>query len=258
MEEKIAKSLTEIEAEHHVKVIYACEAGSRAWGVASAESDYDVRFIYLHPVSWYLSIEQKRDVIEMPIDHKLDIVGWDLKKALLLLKKSNPPLLEWLQSSIVYTEHSSVVNDLRVLAQKTFSEKSCLFHYLNMAKRNAKRGFDEKIIKVKQLLNVVKPLLACKWIEKNHSMSPNEIQVLLDGTVKDSRLYSEIEKLVSDKQNRIQQVGIHHVDGLLQYIFEEIERLSEYVKTVENRKDLYDQIDTYFLSVLKQIWGNKW
>ena len=78
MKNPIINRLQELEAENNVKILYACESGSRAWGFPSATSDYDVRFIYLRPVEWYLSIEQKRDVIEYPVENDLDISGWDL------------------------------------------------------------------------------------------------------------------------------------------------------------------------------------
>src|SRR5476649_739605 len=95
MRARVLDELERIERERNVSVLYACESGSRAWGFASTDSDYDVRFIYLRAPEWYLSVEQKRDVIEEPISGDLDISGWDLRKALGLLRKSNPPLLEW-------------------------------------------------------------------------------------------------------------------------------------------------------------------
>ena len=104
MKEIILAQLNEIEKNHDVVILYACESGSRAWGFPSADSDYDVRFIYLRPVKWYLSVEEKRDVIEVPINEQLDINGWDLRKALQLFRKSNPPLMEGLGSPIVYLE----------------------------------------------------------------------------------------------------------------------------------------------------------
>jgi uncharacterized protein len=107
--DEIQACLSDIEKTHQVKIIYSCESGSRAWGFPSADSDYDVRFLYLHPVDWYLSIEDKRDVIEVPIKNKLDITGWDLRKALQLFRKSNPPLLEWLGSPIVYWERYDII-----------------------------------------------------------------------------------------------------------------------------------------------------
>jgi predicted nucleotidyltransferase len=92
--DRIRTELDRIEEEESVRVLYACESGSRAWGFESEDSDYDVRFIYLRPADWYLTIQKKRDVIEKPIDEDLDISGWDLPKALELFRRSNPPLLE--------------------------------------------------------------------------------------------------------------------------------------------------------------------
>lgn len=96
-----------------VKILYAVESGSRGWGFESKDSDYDVRFIYAHPLDWYLSIENKRDVIEYPISNSLDISGWDIKKALKIFKSANPPLYEWLTSPIVYLEKGEFANKLR-------------------------------------------------------------------------------------------------------------------------------------------------
>lgn len=97
----ISTRLTAMTSEENIRILYACESGSRAWGFPSADSDYDVRFIYAHPVEWYLSIQTRRDVIERPLDNLIDLSGWDVRKAMVLLRKSNPPLLEWLQSPIV-------------------------------------------------------------------------------------------------------------------------------------------------------------
>src|SRR5947209_3872560 len=115
MKDKIIAKLYEIEKEQSVKILYAVESGSRAWGFASKDSDYDIRFIYVHPIDWYISIEEKRDVIEYPVKDLLDFSGWDIRKALQLYKKSNPPLYEWLVSPIVYLEHGNFAQQLRDL-----------------------------------------------------------------------------------------------------------------------------------------------
>jgi len=108
----ILERLAAIEHTELVHILYACESGSRAWGFASPDSDYDVRFIYVRPRDWYLSIdlERRRDVIERPIEGVLDINGWDLRKALQLMRKSNPPLFEWLHSPLVYRAQAEFRN----------------------------------------------------------------------------------------------------------------------------------------------------
>ena len=95
--QRVRDALAQVEAERKVRVLFACESGSRAWGFASRDSDYDVRFLYVHRRDWYLSVEDRRDVIEQPIANDLDMSGWELRKALRLLRKSNPPLHEWLK-----------------------------------------------------------------------------------------------------------------------------------------------------------------
>ena len=88
MRQEILQRLSDIEAKYDVKILLAVESGSRAWGFESKDSDYDVRFIYVHRKDWYLSLIEGRDVIEeLDPDGVLDLAGWDLKKALLLMGK---------------------------------------------------------------------------------------------------------------------------------------------------------------------------
>ncbi len=141
----ITEQLDRLEREEQIRILYACESGSRAWGFPSQDSDYDVRFLYIRRPEWYLSIFDKRDVIERPISEKLDIGGWDLRKALNLYRKSNPPLLEWLQSPIRYSEKYGVAEQLRGIASLAFSPKSCVYHYFHMARGNY-RGWSRSTI----------------------------------------------------------------------------------------------------------------
>jgi len=104
MTETILQKLLELEQAENIKILYACESGSRAWGFASPDSDFDVRFIYARKVNDYLTITDLPDNVGLPVNEVLDIDGWDLKKALRLFLKSNSTLYEWLQSPIVYKE----------------------------------------------------------------------------------------------------------------------------------------------------------
>ena len=106
MQETILVELKTLEAKECVQILFAIESGSRAWGFPSPDSDYDVRFVYARPADWYLSITPGRDVIELPIEELLDINGWDIRKALGLLLKPNPVLLEWLSSPLRYHLHA--------------------------------------------------------------------------------------------------------------------------------------------------------
>lgn len=113
--EQIEIDLKRLEKEKDIKILYAVESGSRAWGFASTDSDWDVRFIYVHRPEWYLSIEDKRDNMEVMLPNDLDFAGWELRKTLKLFRKSNPPLLEWLRSPLIYLEQFSTANQMREL-----------------------------------------------------------------------------------------------------------------------------------------------
>lgn len=162
--ELIIARLREIEEKEQVRILYAVESGSRGWGFESKDSDYDVRFIYAHPLDWYLSIEEKSDVIDYSISDSLDISGWDIKKALKLFKNSNPPLYEWLVSPIIYMEEGDFVQRLRDLMSRFYSPMAALNHYLHMAQRNYKSYFSGLKVKVKKYFYVLRPIFACMWI----------------------------------------------------------------------------------------------
>ncbi len=104
MNADIPVALAEIERKYGVRILFAAESGSRAWGFASPDSDFDVRFLYAPPPSWYFSVFPPRNVIEENLPRDLDVVGWELRKALQLFAKGNAPLCEWLDSPVVYAE----------------------------------------------------------------------------------------------------------------------------------------------------------
>ncbi|MDP7412449.1 MAG: nucleotidyltransferase domain-containing protein [SAR202 cluster bacterium] len=200
MEATINTWLADIEAEEDVTIVYACESGSRAWGFPSADSDYDVRFIYLHRIEWYLSISAGRDVIERPISGLLDVNGWDLKKALQLYRKSNPVLFEWLNSPIVYRDTHSVAEKLRDLSSDYYSSTAGAYHYLQMAQGNAKDLVRGGGVRIKKYFYVLRPLLAVNWIKQGRGVVPTEFDALVDRIVTSSTLRFEIEKPVAAKR----------------------------------------------------------
>ena len=110
MKEVIQNKLKEIELQKGVEILYAVESGSRAWGFASPDSDYDIRFIYKHDLDYYLSLWEQTDVIEFMTEDDLDGSGWNLRKTLKLLAKSNASLLEWIYSPVVYYENEAFMN----------------------------------------------------------------------------------------------------------------------------------------------------
>jgi predicted nucleotidyltransferase len=226
MHERIAAVLDEIEEREEVTIFYACESGSRAWGFASQDSDYDVRFLYVHSRDWYLSIEPGRDVIERPLEDVLDVSGWDLRKALGLLRKSNPPLLEWLQSPVVYRQRPELLSLITEVMPQYYAPRSCLYHYLHMARNNHREYLKGELVRVKKYLYVLRPVLACLWIERDLGLVPVRFSDLVDGVVDAPRLREAIEGLVRRKEAGLEQDYGPKIGIISQFLDEEITRLT--------------------------------
>lgn len=256
-QQHILAELKRIEKEEGVRILYACESGSRAWGFPSKDSDYDVRFIYMRPVDWYLSIYEKRDVIERPISDMLDINGWDLKKALNLFRKSNPPLLEWLQSPIPYMENFSIPDQIRRISPLTFSPKSCMHHYLHMAKGNYREYLQGDHVKIKKYFYVLRPILACEWIERNNAMPPIEFQVLVDSLVPaGSPLKIAIQELLARKiagDEMDYEPRIHPINAFLEARIAYYDQMAPAMQVGEGGQER--QLDELFRKALKEVWG---
>ena len=172
MRATVLETLADLERRYDVTVLFACESGSRGWGFASPDSDYDVRFVYVHRLPWYLAVEPGRDVIEQPISGELDVGGWDLRKALQLLRDSNPTLLEWLRSPIVYRQDAAWTDRFRTLAERGFSQVRGYHHYVSMARKNLREHLYADVVRYKKYLYVLRPLLAARWIRDGHGVPP--------------------------------------------------------------------------------------
>ncbi|MCG7408962.1 nucleotidyltransferase domain-containing protein [Paenibacillus sp. ACRRX] len=253
----ILEELARIEKEEQVRILYACESGSRAWGFPSKDSDYDVRFIYIRPLEWYLSIFEQRDVIERPISNMLDVNGWDLKKALKLFRKSNPPLLEWLQSPIRYQENYSIAEQIRCLAPSTFSPRSCMYHYLHMAKGNYREYLQGEQVKIKKYFYVLRPILACEWIEKYNTMPPIEFQVLVEGIVSgNSELRAAIQQLLVRKMAGDEldyEPKIHAINAFLEEKISFYDQVAAKMSASTDNQD--QQLNKLFRSALDEVWA---
>ena len=197
--EEVLRELVAIEKKYGVHILFACESGSRGWGFASPDSDYDVRFIYVEPISWYASVEPGRDVIERPISDVLDISGWELRKALRLLRRSNPALFEWVDSPIIYRQDKPFVARLRVLMAEHFSPRRACHHYRAMAKKNFRGYLQGEEVRLKKYLYVLRPLLAAQWIEKGLGTPPMRFADLAGRMVGDTVLRDEINRLLAIK-----------------------------------------------------------
>jgi predicted nucleotidyltransferase len=253
MESAIQQALDGIESNHNVRILYACESGSRGWGFASEDSDWDVRFIYCHPREWYLSVEEGRDVIELPIDDLLDMNGWDLRKALRLMKKSNPVLLEWLSSPIVYREDGASVSALRALARDFYQPTACLHHYLHMAKGNFREYLQGETVWLKKYFYVLRPVLACLWIERGLGVVPMVFDELAEGVVEEAELKAAIAHLIELKRSAAELENGPRMPAVHEFLVREIARLEAVAAAMPKlpvSADLLDEMDRCFRRVL--------
>lgn len=256
MKTEILANLKRIEQEHNVRILYAVESGSRAWGFASKDSDFDVRFIYIHTVDWYLSIRHRRDVIECPISGDLDISGWDLPKALALFRKSNPPLLEWLSSPIVYLDQYELADRLSELMVTYYSPKRCMLHYLHMARGNFREYLKGNVVRIKKYFYVLRPVLACMWIEKYNTMPPTEFsEVFMDAGLSPS-LMAEIDRLLVRKMNGDEMDMEPKIEAINDFLEQLIEHYSLYVGGMEMTEVDEVVLDGLFREMLAAVWGS--
>jgi len=199
MKNTIQNRLKQLERERGIRILYACESGSRAWGFASPDSDYDVRFIYVHAPEWYLSIHNRDETIELPLEGELDIAGWDLRKALRLFAKSNGALLEWLHSPTVYCENDEIVPVWRSLVPDVVSPKSLAHHYLGQCKRIWLGSLQTDLVRAKHYLYALRSLLSAKWVLECRSVPPVEFARLVEQSKLSPAVIEAIAVLVASK-----------------------------------------------------------
>lgn len=199
---EILSRLRNAEAEHGVRVLFAVESGSRAWGFASPNSDYDVRFVYSREPSWYqaVDLEERRDVIEYPIVDDIDLNGWDVRKALRLFWKSNPTFVEWIQSPITYREEGCFRRDALALLPAIYSAPKGIYHYRSMAKSNYRGHLQEPMVRLKKYFYVIRPLLAARWIHGSGEAAPIEFERLLPLLQDEPEVLTEVRLLLEQKR----------------------------------------------------------
>lgn len=223
--ENIQELLQKIEKQKKIKILYACETGSRAWGFPSPDSDYDVRFIYMHDRDWYLSLSQRKDDIEY-MDGDLDASGWDLKKSLSLLKKSNAALIERFQSPIEYRSQQGFKEEFNSLIANYYSPTAVFFHHYALAKNFWDDIKDTPEYKLKSWFYLVRSLLSCNWITQDKTVLPMHIEGLMKYI--DEKMKTEIRTLIALKKT----VGE-------KFLFQKDEKLNNWIK------NLFTQIEPF-------------
>jgi len=254
IKQEILRRLHAAEREHDVKILLAIESGSRAWGFASPNSDYDVRFIYAHRRDWYLSVdlEDRRDVIEYEIVDDIDLNGWDIRKALKLFWKSNPAFVEWVQSPITYLDRNNFANAIRELMPDVYSPDKGVHHYRSMAKTNYRGYLKRDLVPLKKYFYVLRPLLAVRWLERHGEAAPIEFNKLLT-LIEDSSLLADIHALLERKKVALEKELAPPVQSLNLFIESELVRLEGYRSQLPERAAEMNQLNGLFHRILDEF-----
>ncbi len=246
---EIVEKLSAIEQKENVKILYAVESGSRAWGVESIDSDYDVRFVYVRQKEDYLSLQEKRDVIEWQLDEVLDINGWDLKKTLIQFHRGNATLFEWANSPIVY-KTTDAWKEIYEISKNYFSRKVALYNYYGMANSTYKQYLQGDEVKYKKYIYALRPVLACKFIEENNAIPPVKFEDLLK-QILPKELSDEINQMLIIKAKTDEKDLKPRLPIIHKYIEDEIvkyEQLSKNMK--DDRTNAWDELDELFRNAI--------
>lgn len=249
MQKTILKELDKIERENEVSIILASESGSRAWGFPSRDSDYDVRFIYAHRRNWYLSISKRREVIELPISGDLDINGWDLRKALELMRKSNAPLMEWLISPIQYRAWSPWYERLLALSRQAFLPETACWHYLSMARKKMEAIERGQQVRAKTYMNAIRPTLCCLWIIDRGTQPPMELPRLLAELECDADFVGRVMDLIHRKHGRTEGFEVERSDTIDAYLRSAIAEVEGRIPKNPGRQSV-DTFDHLFRAIV--------
>ena len=246
----ITKYINDVEEKYNVKIIFACESGSRAWGFPSKNSDYDIRFVYIRKEEDYLKLDKDRDVIEYMLDDVIDMNGWDLDKSLKLLHSSNPTLFEWLNSPIIYFKRD-FYDELLKISNDYFDVKKEMGHYISMCENDfISIVKSNKSVKLKRYFYTIRALLAAKWSLEENSVPPVLFEKLVDAKL-DNNLKPIISNLLEIKRNSTESNYIESIKELNDFIEKELFILKEAMKNKDNINKSYDKLNELFLKGVK-------
>ena len=245
----ILNKLTDIAEEKGVHILFACESGSRGWQFPSPDSDYDVRFIYARPLDEYLSIEERDEQIEIPINDELDINGWDIRKVLRLIRKSNTTPFEWLQSPIVYMQQPQFRDELWTLCGQHFDRRSNIHHYLGIVRSALETVVNDNEIKIKKLFYALRSLLAAKWCVVNNCITPMSILPLMN--LMPENLQQMTSGLIVCKSEATEGFVIKIEPELKQYIDREYETCRQASEEIPKVSFDAELLDVFFRKIIK-------
>ncbi len=252
IQDQIIEKLSLIEAEHKIKIPLAVESGSRAWGFASPDSDYDCRFVYVRPKDFYLSVFEQKDTIDYTPDAIFDLSGWDLKKFIEHLVKSNAVMLEWLQSNVIYRKNATVARELWELGKAFFNPVSVSWHYLSMAKNKLEEVSQGETSKIKRYFYIMRPLACVRFIREHGEVPFMEYRKNFEQISVPSVIRDEIDELMAQKEQAKEAQEIARNRLLIDYFQQEVAEAEHWLSGAKFEKNQdYARADQCFRTIIE-------
>ncbi len=256
MTQRIGQHLDAIEKKYKVKILHACETGSRAWGFPSHDSDFDVRFIYMHQKDWYLSLKEGTDTIDLMLDdNETDLSGWDLRKSLRLLLKSNPPLFEKIFSQVVYVKKEPFLSDLQKLSQKYYARIASHYHYFRMSQNHLAEIENKESFRLKKLFYALRAAVACRWIMEKDENPPVYFPAMLQELQTEPGIIAQVFQLIEIKKQKSESYNHGDDHNLIEYIRHMLDITDKNAKQLPGRNGSFDELDIFYKNTLQEIFN---
>lgn len=257
---EIDARLDGLTATEQVRIPWAIESGSRAWGFPSPDSDYDCRFFYLRGEDDYLGLWPPRDVLETPLDKIFDVNGWDLAKALRLLVAGNATVTEWLGSPIVYRGDREFHDRFTEVADAVVRPDRLRRHYLHLGLRQIS-NFETGQVRLKRLFYALRPALSLEWLRRHGTVPPMDLPALLAGCPPPSELGEVIDELL-ERKARTHELGAGPVPGTVDAYLRRELALAEAVPGVDGPSggapsgpEMAERVDDFFRWAVRNVSG---
>ncbi len=243
MKDKINKALKTLEAKEDCKILFAAESGSRAWGFASPDSDYDIRIVYVKPERWYWDIaEKKPDTFEAMLPNNLDISAWELRKSLQHFAKCNPSFNEWINSPIIYFADETFLKEIKNLLSVFFNPIRAAYHYLYLSE-NSWRTMNEQKITYKKLFYALRGLFCALWSIQKKTMPPTEFDALLREDLIPNKILNLIPELKVQKEAVNEKTKLTLPQNLYDFYLTEKTLIKQQIETLHFERPVLDPLN---------------
>ena len=255
IKQTIIDKLHQTETTHKVKIPLAIESGSRGWGFAATNADYDCRFIYAHSTERYLSVFEPSEFIEYEVDETYDIKGYDLKRVLKYIVKSQATIYEWLSSNVVYIKDEATTKILQNLAADFFNPIPVSHHYLSLARKMLSEITATDEAKIKKYFYILRPIANLNVIHQYNKMPFMEYDKTLEAATPPHDISVAIQELKEHKMKMMEHDKIPTNKLLVDYFNSEISRFEGILKAMKHEKNTdHAYVDEVFRTLLKEVW----